>query len=273
MTTQSDYVFTRDYIDNNRINLQHYHWIEQFGYHLHPQIPTTSSQLRIADVPTGTGVFLTDISARLPSTAQLDGLDISLKATPPAGWLPPNVSFRQWDIKQAVPDDLVEKYDAVHVRLLMFVLHDDEILGILQKFTKLLKPGGYLQWGEGDISSIRIEKTHPDNKIDAITQLVKIFKSQDTRLTPTWVTKLPALMESAGLDNIQVDTRDGPSYLNFAMHEASLMLPEVMVRTTRNQTFAKEVEQILPEAVEETRKGAMWSFPKCTVVGRKPTTP
>ncbi|OTA91940.1 hypothetical protein M434DRAFT_32210 [Hypoxylon sp. CO27-5] len=272
MTSQPEYIFTRDYIDNNRINLQHYQWTELFGYHFHPQIPITSPRLRIADVATGTGVFLTDISARLPESVQLDGLDISLKATPPVEWLPSNVSFRQWDIKRDIPEDLAEKYDVVHVRLIIFVLHDKEVPGILQKLIKLLKPGGYLQWGEADISSLRIEKTQPNNKIDALTRLAKISQSQDTRLAPTWVPKLPSLMESAGLSDIQVDTRDGPEYLRFAMHECNLGLHELIARTTRSEVFAKELEQIMPEVAEETRKGAMWVFPRWTVVGKKPST-
>ncbi|KAI0188242.1 hypothetical protein F4808DRAFT_466220 [Astrocystis sublimbata] len=67
-------------------------------------------------------VWLTDMGVRLPAIVQLDGLDISLKATPPAEWLPSNVSFREWDIRSDVPEDLVGQYDIVHVRLLIFVL-------------------------------------------------------------------------------------------------------------------------------------------------------
>ncbi|KUI65004.1 Lovastatin diketide synthase LovF [Cytospora mali] len=60
--TEPEYVFTRDLVDNNsgsgtnRINLQHYLWVELFGYHLHPGIPTADAHLRIADAATGTRV-------------------------------------------------------------------------------------------------------------------------------------------------------------------------------------------------------------------------
>lgn len=71
------YIFTRDYLDNSRsvlqpsesqtplwqtnidwrisINLQHYLWVESYGYLTHPKIPLHGDNLRIADVGTGTG--------------------------------------------------------------------------------------------------------------------------------------------------------------------------------------------------------------------------
>lgn len=75
MVLTVDYVFTREYLDNNRyecyahpsseltdqvpftyrINLQHCLWTELFGYLMHPKIPTTGQDMRIADVGTGTG--------------------------------------------------------------------------------------------------------------------------------------------------------------------------------------------------------------------------
>ncbi|KAH8163676.1 hypothetical protein CIB48_g4565 [Xylaria polymorpha] len=147
MSSGPEYLFTRDFIDNNRINLQHYQWIELFGYHVHPRIPIDGPNLRVADIATGTGVWLTDLSTRLPATAHLDGFDISLKATPPANWLPSNVTFQTWDIRDDVPEALLGHYDIVHIRLLSFVLRDEEVPGILEKvgiFNKKLVLRGFV---------------------------------------------------------------------------------------------------------------------------------
>ena len=38
-----------------RLNLQHYIWVGMFGYLLHPDIPYSEENLRIADIGTGTG--------------------------------------------------------------------------------------------------------------------------------------------------------------------------------------------------------------------------
>lgn len=103
--------------------------------------------------------WLMDLSTRLPK-AQLDGLDITLKATPPKGWLPPNVTMREWDVREPVPEDLVEKYDIVHVRYLCLVLSDAEVSSVLENVTKLLSEYyqhharrlttlGYVAWRNG----------------------------------------------------------------------------------------------------------------------------
>ncbi|KAH9893813.1 S-adenosyl-L-methionine-dependent methyltransferase [Xylariomycetidae sp. FL2044] len=271
MAPPPEYVFTRDYIDNNRINLQHYQWIDLFGYHLHPTVPTADdSALRIADVATGTGIFLTDLSTRLPSSTQLDGFDVSLDATPPTEWLPHNVRFRHWDIRQPVPEDLVEAYDIVHIRLLAFVLQDHEVPQVLDNVIRMIKPGGYLQWAEADVPSFRIEKTHPENKQECLTQLLKVSQPRDARLSPTWVAQLSGLFSASGLSVMQVDKRDASGYLALAMHECNLMLHELLARSLANQTMGDQLRELLPKVAEETRNGACWAFTRVTILGQKP---
>ncbi|KAE8323688.1 hypothetical protein BDV39DRAFT_208521 [Aspergillus sergii] len=43
MASSTDYVFTRDYLDNNRINLQHYLAVQLFGYRIHPSSSSSQS--------------------------------------------------------------------------------------------------------------------------------------------------------------------------------------------------------------------------------------
>lgn len=169
MSSSPDYVFTRDYLDNNRydhstllfclayiyrINLQHYLVVQLFGYRIHPSIPVKNvSNLRIADVGTGTGyassncsmaathtgrIWLTDLADEFPATVQLDGLDISFDAAPPRDWLPPNMSLHHWDIKAEVPEHLVGVYDVVNIRHFVFVLQQSDLKGVLDNLFKLL---------------------------------------------------------------------------------------------------------------------------------------
>ncbi|KAB8272196.1 hypothetical protein BDV30DRAFT_227596 [Aspergillus minisclerotigenes] len=127
MAHKPDYVLTRDYLDNNRINLHHYLYVELFGYHTHPDIPTADPNLKVADVGTGTGIWLIDLARRLPTT------------------LPSNVHTRVWDVKTDLPEDLIGVYD------------------ITKKLIReSLEPGGYLQWMEVDMNSWRILKTNPN---------------------------------------------------------------------------------------------------------------
>lgn len=145
----------------NSINLQHYIWIQLFGYHLHPSIPTDISQARVADVGTGTGfvvlpvdheslqrctnifchrnsIWLLDLASKLPASVRLDGLDLSLDAAPQPALLPTNVALRRWDLKEPVPEDLVGVYDVVHIRNFSFILLDEEIPRVLRDLVDLI---------------------------------------------------------------------------------------------------------------------------------------
>jgi SAM-dependent methyltransferase len=139
MSSSPEYVFTRDYLDNNRINLQHYLVVQLFGYRIHPSIPVKDvNNPRIADIGTGTGIWLTDLADEFPATVQLDGLDISFDAAPPRDWLSPNMNLHHWDIKAEVPEHLVGVYDVVNVRHFAFVLQQSDLKGVLDNLFKLL---------------------------------------------------------------------------------------------------------------------------------------
>jgi hypothetical protein len=136
-------------------------------------------------------VWLTDLSTRLPKTVRLEGLDISFAAAHPIPWLPDNVTLHHWDIREAIvpsDSDLCGAYDVVHVRNLAFVLRDDDVPSVLVRLVSLLRPGGYLQWGEPDVSSFRIE-TVPSNDgqpkvtTDALSHLLALSQPQDGRLS------------------------------------------------------------------------------------------
>ncbi|KAI1421943.1 hypothetical protein F5Y12DRAFT_764947 [Xylaria sp. FL1777] len=50
-----NYPLSRDFVDFNRLNLQHYLWKDIFSYNIHPKILERRCLLKVADVGTGTG--------------------------------------------------------------------------------------------------------------------------------------------------------------------------------------------------------------------------
>ena len=87
MTGTDKYLLGRDYRASAHLTAQHHLWEETFGYQLHPSIPRSqldSSGLTIADIGTGTGIFLLDLEQRrrLTPQAQYIGLDISTAQFP-----------------------------------------------------------------------------------------------------------------------------------------------------------------------------------------------
>ena len=93
-----------------RLNLQHYIWKQSVGFLKHPKIPLgkeDGKKLRIADIGTGTGIWLLDLAGSLPPSAQLEGLDLDLSQCPPKEWLPENVKMRELNVYDDIPEDLV----------------------------------------------------------------------------------------------------------------------------------------------------------------------
>ncbi|KAL8867403.1 MAG: hypothetical protein Q9198_008529 [Flavoplaca austrocitrina] len=53
------------------------------------------------------------------------GFDVDLAQAPPREWLPPNVKLDTLDLFKPLPDVYVERFDVVHLRLLMCVIKED----------------------------------------------------------------------------------------------------------------------------------------------------
>ncbi|KAL2845822.1 hypothetical protein BJX68DRAFT_269020 [Aspergillus pseudodeflectus] len=286
---QDDYLLSRDYVDCDRLNLQHSLWTKIFGYLLHPCIDTLSPTLAIADIGTGTASWLTDLSAQLPATCHLDGFDMDTSQAPPKEWLPANVCLHEWDVFTDLPEHLIGRYDVVHVRLLVFVVKGDPT-GILRRLVRMLKPGGWLQWSEPDVRTMRIltarAKTQtqpgarpgPDTNTDAdadtemnpgMARLFSLSASQDPRLIPKWPSQLDEYFRAEGLADVLVDrVAEAPPHLEFAMHQCNLLMYEMFASRAAGPR-AKEILDWVPKAAEETRRGAMFAFERVSVVGCK----
>ncbi|KAK7942549.1 uncharacterized protein PG986_011662 [Apiospora aurea] len=81
----------------------------------------------------------------------------------PESVCPANVKFQHWDVKTAVPEDLIGANELIHVRFLAFVLLNDEIEDVLGKLPLMLRPSGYLQWEEAPIEAMHIDNANPKN--------------------------------------------------------------------------------------------------------------
>jgi hypothetical protein len=120
------------------LNLQFYLWQEVIGYSLHPSIPVKSDDWKVADVATGTGIWLCNLAKGAPSSARFDGFDISDDQFPHPSSLPKNVTLRKLDAMSSPPEALCGTYDVVHVRLLTAVIDDDDPTSVLNHCLKLL---------------------------------------------------------------------------------------------------------------------------------------
>ncbi|KAI0154319.1 hypothetical protein GGR57DRAFT_111013 [Xylariaceae sp. FL1272] len=102
------------------------------------------SLITIADVGTGTGIWLLDANEQLKD-AELVGLDISLDAAPPFETCPSSIKLRRWDVRENVPEDLVGAFDIITVRFFAFVLLNDEVPNVVAKLYSMLSKSGPIE--------------------------------------------------------------------------------------------------------------------------------
>lgn len=108
------------------------------GFTLHPTIPVETKGWRVAEVATGTGLWLCELAKNAPGSAQFDGFDISSDQFPHPSRLPKNIALHQLDARSSPPESLCGKYHVVHVRFLAGVIDGNDPTPILNHCIKLL---------------------------------------------------------------------------------------------------------------------------------------
>lgn len=158
---KDNYIIIRDASEAERLNIQHEYLLSCQGYYLHPDIPVPSPGARIADIATGTAIFLHEIAEAYPHT-ECHGFDISDKMFPPRAELAKNVTLHLADVKKPFDDQWLGYFDVLHVRLIGPAMRKDEWGPLLTNIVTLLRPGGWIQWLEGDMPQATRYPTRPE---------------------------------------------------------------------------------------------------------------
>ncbi|KAA8643883.1 hypothetical protein EYZ11_006633 [Aspergillus tanneri] len=268
------YRLNRDVAASTRLSLQHYIWKENMGYVLHPSIDVSQPNLSIADVGTGTGIWLLDLHRQLPN-AHLHGFDISSEQYPAPGFLPSNVSLSKLDILADIPEEYKEKFDIVHARLLVQVVNQagSNPVPVIQNLLKLLKPGGYLQWEEpnDDASKRPLVKADPSNPSENAEKLLHGLDARFRAKTPaSWSVALAETFKEQGLQNVLRDeftTED--SYLLLLDQTNYLGLFGELISKLQGD-LRDELSRLHANTVVEARNGLSWQVRRFVFLGQKP---
>lgn len=119
--------------------------------------------------------------------------------------LPSNVKLGIMDIKQPPPLEEHNRYDVVHVRLLVAAMNPPEWQTAVSNLIRLLKPGGALQWDEANFGGTMHLKGEPSSTISTIRFLGSLMgEALKERFSHGWNT-LPHIMGSAGLIGVDKD--------------------------------------------------------------------
>jgi hypothetical protein len=166
------------------------------------------------------------------------------------------------------PEQFVGIYDVVHVRLAILVVETNEALfQSLKNLAKLLKPGGYLQWDELDVTNTVI---FPENdktvKVDSIKRMDAMMRASPGS---KWIPMLPEMMTSSGFDSAtyyQIPPRI--ELMKFHTDTTLLVFVE-LANSTEDSEKKKAYWEVVESVHEECRNGASHATSKIIFVARK----
>ncbi|KAH8695207.1 S-adenosyl-L-methionine-dependent methyltransferase [Talaromyces proteolyticus] len=265
------YDLGRDFVGSARLNLQHYLWKETLGFDLHPRAEADNSSegLRIADVGTGTGVFILSLARRLSPSCSFVGFDISDEQFPVPDGVPDNVAFRIADAMSDPPDEFIGQFDIVHLRLFFCVVEDNNPLPPLNFCLKLLKPGGFLQWDEYDQAYTKAYKLSPQAPIAAMTAMREGF-SNGRQLG--WITTLKDFCETHGVQDVEcIRTGPPPDFLTaYTQMVLVLYLEHASLHdNSGNKEKGDSLRLLVAKCAEELKQGGVCRHWLQVVTGRK----
>ncbi|GKZ51908.1 hypothetical protein AbraIFM66951_008159 [Aspergillus brasiliensis] len=269
------YMLESDYAAACRLNLQVYLWKKSLKFTLHPSIPllpdnVSPRALRIADIATGTALWLLDLSEELPPlSAQLDGFDIDLSKAPNSKWLPTNICLGQWNIFDPVPDHMLGRYDVVHLRLLILVVQDSDPLPIMRNVYRMLKPGGYIQWDELNYPDTHVVKVNPGTKTPAFDKLLEFVYSNGRH---DWVFQLPDILLNNGFTEARLESYTDRMDLVMANGQQHLMTMAEFMGTLAKRGLleeAQDMDKLLRGVAYEATQGVALAMPKVVCVAKK----
>ncbi|KAF2110124.1 hypothetical protein BDV96DRAFT_651273 [Lophiotrema nucula] len=276
------YWLERSTAEQQRLAKQHHVWTTAIGYLIHPSIAKTLPEnAKIADIGAGTGVWMIETSKASPSTYQFDGYDISDAQFTAKDLLPSNVTLNFGDFKKPFPEELHGKYDMVNIRLIIVSMGKGVWESTLRNVLALLKPGGAIQWVEGDFFVARGFRgtsststgghTLTKAQIQLNSTLIKRFGYNFPDWTPFYA--------EAGLENIEEDVlstdrnpEQRPDFTEVGIGAVFGGLKNLATIKEEGYWTEQQVEEYRAKAIEDMKSGAYLRWDLHVSIGFTPRT-
>ncbi|OTA53847.1 hypothetical protein K449DRAFT_439787 [Hypoxylon sp. EC38] len=276
MDPYMDYM-TRHPSEVQRLNKEFDLLTKNIGYLLHRSVAASlPNEPRIADIGTGTGKFLLRLQKRYPN-AILDGFDISPALYPPWDTLPWGMTLSVLDAKQPFPEELHNKYDVVHVRMLVAAMLPNDWHVVVGNLFKLLKPGGFLQWAECDYIGAKYLRNYKNSPVDTARSVANAFTDAlRERFENGWCT-LPRHMREAGfvpvVSDIVSSDRVPKTRKELTINAIKVIFSWARLMTERgapNSMTMDHLERLEDEAYRDIESGCYLRYDIYVTRGRKP---
>ncbi|KLJ12912.1 hypothetical protein EMPG_09448 [Blastomyces silverae] len=267
-----------------RLTNQHPVFVRWAGGLIQPAVPKDGIK-RVADVATGTGAWLIDTAKELNNPTNVyQGFDITAASFPsdtPSGI--GSFNFSQHNAIERFPAEFHSQFDLINVRLAIQAFKAADVPKVVSNLVEMLRPGGYLQWGDLSWIDTKVEPPHED--LEVVLEL-----SRKHMRFHGVAENLPTLVESTmrelGMQDVLLakkSTRDAIPPLNVQEEEGAskpallAMLPKVLETQMLSENKPIDATEIEAKRVELAGRferafasgyTLAWYF--CLVVGKKP---
>ncbi|CAI6336597.1 unnamed protein product [Periconia digitata] len=258
-------------------------WRAQLRYDLHPsiQIPSSSEQIRIADLGCGNGVWLTSLAtdpAWQTKTVSFHGFDIQRTHYPAATNLPANVTLGYMDVfAEDIPQEHIGVYDVVHVRAFASVVKHGDPVPVLTTSFKMLKPGGYLQWDDLDAGTFHAILPGSSKPSDALKEFFAVSAQAQKvgmGLEYGWLWRWGELFGENGFEIVEDERMEVRRELRDVMTTSYVLVHEHIARhgVVDGKLVGTDADwaDVWGKAREEVAKGASLVTDLVVAVARKP---
>ncbi|KAL3456694.1 S-adenosyl-L-methionine-dependent methyltransferase [Aspergillus heterothallicus] len=273
MASSDNYVLARDLSGSLRLDCQHHLFRMYNGYVLHPSIPI-DPDMKVAEIGTGTGIWLLELASQLPPTVRLHGFDISDRLFPHDSLLPSNVKLGVMDSLSEAPTQLVGEYDVVHLRLWCCVVTGGDPSRLIRGALALLKPGGYLQWDEADPRKPFEKGEHARAFLPVALSIYDSFN-----LDFTWIGELDKHAKREGLDVTEFTMGSFPTSLRLLVTKTHLSAHAELINSAYSGgqpsssesalTSRENAENLLFRLVEAMKDGEVYHWSPVTLLAQK----
>ncbi|PLB40463.1 class I SAM-dependent methyltransferase [Aspergillus candidus] len=156
------YILPCDATEAERLNQQHNLLFRVLGQRLLPSSIPLEKVHSVADVGTGTGIWLQSLASQAPQLSPnydqryYHGFDIGDAQFPSDSRSEDlELKFTTQDVLKPFPRVFRSRFDLVHVRLFSFALQEVNLKIAMENLLRILKPGGYLYWEDTNWTSVK----------------------------------------------------------------------------------------------------------------------
>lgn len=220
--------------------------------------------------------FLQELASQLPQNAELHGFETSIDYPDHSSNLPSNIKLHTANLLLDFPAEFHGTFDIVTVKLLVATLVGNDWDFVTKSLTKLLRPGGWLQWQEPDSvrnitvseDGVEVQKSSLQAFLNGAFTDKAVYDKFDYPLR-----HLERIFQEAGIYSLVKETvsSDKQPYLRYNaalidLHELVL----VMKRGTNGKKYTQEeLNPGLNSCLEDLESGIYQRYNLLCFIGRK----